>query len=53
MDQGGIGGMMAVCGGICLAPLITFVAGMYLGKRGLPWNIEISRKEEDYEVDVD
>ena len=53
MEQGS-GVMYTLCGGICLAPLIAFVVGLYIGRRGLPWVVKISRREDnDYGVDID
>ena len=53
MDQGP-GVMYTLCGGICFAPLIMFVVGMYVGRHGLPWIVQISRRGNDnYGVDID
>ena len=30
---------------ICLSPFAMFVLGFYLGKRGLPWKISITARE--------
>lgn len=34
-----------ICGSVSLLPLITFALGLYIGRKGLPYEIEIRRRE--------
>ena len=39
-----------ICTGAFMVPIVTFALGLYIGRNGLPYTVEI--KKRDHEPDV-
>jgi hypothetical protein len=42
-----------ICTGVFLMPVITFALGLYIGKRGLPIEIEVRRRDRTQQAERD